>query len=434
MALGAAAVATTLLLWTLWSGGQERTAWAQSLGGGPGISDVSAMCRESGITAQVMFGQNFAGKIYSARYGTTHDCVYFNLKDMNMILFDIPNFACGTRLSRTGDGRVARIENEVYVQFDKDTQSADDKRFLFVCELIRNSNSIDGGVVNPSQTVVVQTIEPTRILITQEGGGGNLGAETVTMSIRKGAGPFQEPVSGPLQLGDPITLRVSTNPAAGQLNIFVHSCFATDGGAARVELIDREGCSLRDRLVGPMARRRQVAETIYYFTMSAFKFPASDDVYFSCSVDVCRDCAFAEICPGGGSRQRRGANETAALAARMMQPPDADFEEVSLHESVRFRAPEAEAAELRLRAAAAAQGNLCLSHVAVSAIAASFALTLISLIAALVILYLTLKRGQAKVLRGRSGLNGIPPGLGNWSPYKPSSYARSTLSTASTLE
>ena len=119
------------------------------------------MCRESGMTAQVMFSGNFAGKIYSSRYGTSHDCVYFNLQDMNMILFDIPTFACGTRLSRGPNGRVARIENEVYVQWDKDAQSVDDKRFLFICDLVENSQSIDGGVLNPSQTVVVQVSLPS---------------------------------------------------------------------------------------------------------------------------------------------------------------------------------------------------------------------------------------------------------------------------------
>jgi hypothetical protein len=58
------------------------------------------MCSAEGITAQIMFDGAFPGKIYSANYGTVHECIYYNLVDMNMILFSIPNHRCGTKLTR----------------------------------------------------------------------------------------------------------------------------------------------------------------------------------------------------------------------------------------------------------------------------------------------------------------------------------------------
>ena len=58
------------------------------------------MCSADGITSQIMFDGPFFGKIYSKNYAAVHDCVYYNSYEMNMILFTIPNFKCGTKLTR----------------------------------------------------------------------------------------------------------------------------------------------------------------------------------------------------------------------------------------------------------------------------------------------------------------------------------------------
>ncbi len=89
-----------------------------------------------------------------------------------------------------------------------------------------------------------------------------------------------------------------------------------------------------------MQRRKEATaggerDTVYFFRMSAFKFPGPNDVYFSCSVDVCSDCnfkvcfdplqeprssgashLFKEICPDNGNvvrtirRRRSSGNDT----------------------------------------------------------------------------------------------------------------------------
>lgn len=51
---------------------------------------------------------------------------------------------------------IAHIENEIYVQFDKDTQNVDDRRYLFVCDRSQSSSSLFHGTVRPGQTVIVQ--------------------------------------------------------------------------------------------------------------------------------------------------------------------------------------------------------------------------------------------------------------------------------------
>lgn len=48
------------------------------------------------------------------------------------------------------------IENEVYVQMDKDTQTNADRRYLFICELASDGTPHYAGTVNPSQTVIIQ--------------------------------------------------------------------------------------------------------------------------------------------------------------------------------------------------------------------------------------------------------------------------------------
>ncbi|VDP19541.1 unnamed protein product [Soboliphyme baturini] len=37
-------------------------------------------------------------------------------------------------------------------------------------------------------------------------------------------------------------------------------------------------------------------DIIYYLPMTAFRFPQSDDVYFSCSVEICESCRFPGPC------------------------------------------------------------------------------------------------------------------------------------------
>uniref|UniRef100_A0A0K0CXF3 ZP domain-containing protein n=1 Tax=Angiostrongylus cantonensis TaxID=6313 RepID=A0A0K0CXF3_ANGCA len=99
------------------------------------ISELSAMCSSEGITASILFNRPFSGRIYSLNYATVHECVYYNGNGLESILFSIPAHRCGTRLSRTTRNMVDQMENQVYVQIEKDAQTTADRQFLFVCQL-----------------------------------------------------------------------------------------------------------------------------------------------------------------------------------------------------------------------------------------------------------------------------------------------------------
>ncbi|CAJ0942523.1 unnamed protein product, partial [Mesorhabditis belari] len=101
----------------------------------PKVKAVNAMCSSEGITASLDFDRSFNGKIYSLDYANVHECIYYNTMDMDTVLFSIPAHRCGTKLSRTTRNVIDQMENRVYVQMDKDTQTAADKQFSFVCQL-----------------------------------------------------------------------------------------------------------------------------------------------------------------------------------------------------------------------------------------------------------------------------------------------------------
>ncbi|KAF8359266.1 cutl-24 [Pristionchus pacificus] len=132
----------------------------------------------------------------------------------------------------------------------------------------------------------------------------------VFLEIQQGLGPHESTITRPVKIGDNITLVVRSKSALRgekEFDMFVHSCFATDGpGNTRIELIDKNGCVARPTVVGPMSRERSPdGQQLYFFRISAFKFPGPDDVYFSCSVDMTPGHIVPEICRPSTSRKRR---------------------------------------------------------------------------------------------------------------------------------
>lgn len=122
----------------------------------------------------------------------------------------------------------------------------------------------------------------------------------IILEIQKGDGPRSSPINKSVKIGDKLTLVIKNTKVPkdpNQYNIFVHTCIATDGpGNTKIELIDKSGCPVGSQLLEEMKRERDENSIIYYFKISAFKFPGPDDVYFSCLVDISPNYNFPELC------------------------------------------------------------------------------------------------------------------------------------------
>ena len=82
-----------------------------------------------------------------------------------------------------------------------------------------------------------------------------------------------------------------------------------------------------------MQRERDSKTIIYYFKITAFKFPGPDDVYFSCLVDISPSYNFPELCNKGASN-KRSMSKRELITANVDSIPLFNDIKVNLHEDV----------------------------------------------------------------------------------------------------
>ncbi|VDP03517.1 unnamed protein product [Soboliphyme baturini] len=211
------------------------------------VDDAGIICSEDGITGRLSFDRPFSGKIYSRHYAHVKECVFYDSNNQHVILFAMPNYRCGTVVRRNVRNQISHLENEVYVQFDKVTQTAIDRRYLFVCDEspLKNVSQRRLSYTGPEQTVIIQTMQATNFPV-NAGDSRELRSD-VQMEILEGRGTSKPKVNRSLKIGDPITLVVrgpksKSGASSTDYDMTVHSCYAHDGsGANRVELTDRNG-------------------------------------------------------------------------------------------------------------------------------------------------------------------------------------------------
>ncbi|KAL1240066.1 Cuticlin-1 [Trichinella pseudospiralis] len=276
------------------------------------IVDVSVQCSSNGILAKFYFHNPFNGKIFSNGYSDRAECVYYNSYGEQQILFQIPNFYCGTIIKKNLANKISHIENDIYVQLDKTQMTAGDRRYIFIChERSPGQQEIRQPIVNEYQQdhkVYVQTISIPKLTIS----GDTTATEILpryetTVSVLEGKGISGNPVSKAVDLGQPITLVIS-GPLMDKesYRMFVHSCYAHDGTKTnKVDLIDADGCALQATISERMMRTKTELNTVYYIHINAFRFPQSEDVNFVCTVDFCDTCNYPEPCTNVKSKVRR---------------------------------------------------------------------------------------------------------------------------------
>lgn len=78
---------------------------------------------------------------------------------------------------------------------------------------------------------------------------------------------------------------------AGEFDMRVKSCAASDGGGHVIQLTDDQGCVLRPKMISGFLKARtsdERASVITYAFFHAFKFPDALSVHIRCKVEICR--------------------------------------------------------------------------------------------------------------------------------------------------
>ena len=111
------------------------------------------------------------------------------------------------------------------------------------------------------------------------------------MEIQNGKGPWASPINGIVPLGSTLTMVVAINDLAGEFDMRVKSCEASDGVNRPIQLSDEHGCVLRPKMVSKFLKLRSNdgrSTVMSYAFFHAFKFPDSLQVYVRCKVEICR--------------------------------------------------------------------------------------------------------------------------------------------------
>lgn len=128
------------------------------------------------------------------------------------------------------------------------------------------------------------------------------------MEIQNGYGIGGPRVTGPVRVGDPLTLIIYMRSKYGikiilyitsyilriyitdGFDIVVNDCFAHNGANKRIQLIDDLGCPVDDKLISRFRGSWSdsgVFETQVYAYMKTFRFTGSPALYIECDVRMC---------------------------------------------------------------------------------------------------------------------------------------------------
>ncbi|PSN47479.1 hypothetical protein C0J52_01959 [Blattella germanica] len=110
------------------------------------------------------------------------------------------------------------------------------------------------------------------------------------MEIRHGYGTSGTRVSGPVRVGDPLTLIIYMRSKYDGFDIVVNDCYAHNGATKKIQLIDQYGCPVDDKLISRFRgswSETGVFETQVFAYMKTFRFTGSPALYIECDVRMC---------------------------------------------------------------------------------------------------------------------------------------------------
>ncbi|XP_022826878.1 uncharacterized protein LOC111356659 [Spodoptera litura] len=336
---------------------------------GSRVQYIEAECQDDFMKIRVGFNGSFSGLVYSAGYSYDPDCMYINGTGRDYYEFYIQLNRCGT-LGRNGQHDDSRkhptknlMWNTITVQYNSLIEEELDEHFKVTCEY---GYDFWKTVTFPFLDVEVATGNP--VVFT-------LQPPECYMEIRSGYGANGARVSGPVRVGDPLTLLIYMRSAYDGFDIVVNDCFAHNGATKRIQLIDEYGCPVDDKLISRFRgswSESGVFETQVYAYMKTFRFTGSPALYIECDVRMCHGRCPSQPCHWRNMKsvKRRSIETKPGLDPASSVAPRLS-ENISLFQSLRVLQEGEEDPELAASTSVAPEGQTCMRTSALSAIMVS---------------------------------------------------------------
>ncbi|VEN47039.1 unnamed protein product [Callosobruchus maculatus] len=248
------------------------------------VQHIEAECQDDYMKIRVGFNGTFTGLVYSAGYAYDPDCMYINGTGRDYYEFYIQLNRCGTlgKNTHNEDSRKSPTKNfmwnTVTVQYNPLIEEEFDEHFKVTCEY---GYDFWKTVTFPFLDVEVATGNPVVFTLTPP---------ECYMEIRYGYGTTGNRVSGPVRVGDPLTLIIYMRSKYDGFDIVVNDCYAHNGATKKIQLIDEYGCPVDDKLISRFRGSWSEAglfETQVFAYMKTFRFTGSPALYIECDVRMC---------------------------------------------------------------------------------------------------------------------------------------------------
>ncbi|XP_059473403.1 uncharacterized protein LOC132195433 isoform X2 [Neocloeon triangulifer] len=248
------------------------------------VQHIEAECQDDYMKIRVGFNGSFTGLLYSSGYSYDPECVYVNGTGRDYYEFYIQLNRCGTlgKNTQNQDNRKQPSKNfmwnTVTVQYNPMIEEEWDEHFKVTCEY---GYDFWKTVTFPFLDVEVATGNP--VVFT-------LSPPECFMEVRHGYGITGTRVSGPVRVGDPLTLLIYMRSKYDGFDIVVNDCYAHNGANKRIQLIDQYGCPVDEKLISRFRgswSETGVYETQVFAYMKTFRFTGSPALYVECDVRMC---------------------------------------------------------------------------------------------------------------------------------------------------
>ncbi|XP_076259073.1 uncharacterized protein LOC143195645 [Rhynchophorus ferrugineus] len=257
------------------------------------VQHIEAECQDDYMKIRIGFNGTFAGLVYSAGYAYDPDCMYINGTGRDYYEFYIQLNRCGTlgKNTHNEDNRKSPTKNfmwnTVTVQYNPLIEEEYDEHFKVTCEY---GYDFWKTVTFPFLDVEVATGNPVVFTLTPP---------ECYMEIRYGYGTSGNRVTGPVRVGDPLTLIIYMRSKYDGFDIVVNDCYAHNGATKKIQLIDEYGCPVDDKLISRFRgswSESGVYETQVFAYMKTFRFTGSPALYIECDVRMCHGRCPSQPC------------------------------------------------------------------------------------------------------------------------------------------